>query len=54
MRRSLSTQVYIGQIHFLFDKELYHFVASSLDSVVEGSLAIQVHNVWVSSQVNEL
>lgn len=54
MRRSLSTQVYIGQIHFLFDEELYHFVASSLNSVVKGSLAIQVHNIWVSSQFDEL
>ena len=49
MRRSLSTQVYVGEVHLLFDEELYHLVATSLDSVVEGSLAIQVNDVRVSA-----
>ena len=52
MRGSLSALVNILEVHFELDEVLDHLVAACFDGIVDGGLAIQVHNIRIRSKVN--
>jgi len=52
--RSLSTLINVMEVNLELDEVLYHLETTSLDSIIDGGLAVQVNDVRISTKIYEL